>query len=252
MRQDFPTRKLWEWPWQWVHEYVPDQVHRVILPVGTMEAHGVIPLATDTLIPLALAESCAKELESVIAPPVYYGLTSSLRWYPGSMTMKESVFEAYLYSILEGLAHMGFYEILVFNGHGGQTAQIASCAKKLHHATRVRILVVQWWEIEMPDDVHPLPEPGGHGGRAETALIRAAFPELCYSSFNTSTLLAHRHRGFHVYPFPGPIMQLGEENFDIPSQETSQAFFEVIRKALIEKIKDIFSFWQQREQDADL
>ena len=45
--------------WQEYRDLVPKKIDTVILPVGTIEAHGVTNLATDVVIPLKIAEEIA-------------------------------------------------------------------------------------------------------------------------------------------------------------------------------------------------
>jgi len=45
--------------WEQFRERVPARTDLVIVPVGTVEAHGAIPLGTDTLIPEAMSDELA-------------------------------------------------------------------------------------------------------------------------------------------------------------------------------------------------
>ena len=91
-RDRLPTRRMEDLTWQRFGELVPRRIDRVLVPVGTMEAHGVLPLGTDTLIPARLAERLAPDLDALVAPAMPYGLTSSLLAYPGSMTLERRTF----------------------------------------------------------------------------------------------------------------------------------------------------------------
>ena len=77
------SRRLADLTHHTFHDLVPGKITRVLVPVGTMEAHGVLPLGTDTLIPDRLADRLAEPLDALIAPAMPYGITSSLLPYPG-------------------------------------------------------------------------------------------------------------------------------------------------------------------------
>ena len=69
----------------------------VILPIGTIEAHGPhLPLGTDVIIPSSIAEKLAEAIDGLIAPPIYYGITRSLLAYSGSLTVPQDVFKQYV------------------------------------------------------------------------------------------------------------------------------------------------------------
>ena len=73
--------------WEQFRDRVPSGCDLVMIPVGTIEAHGGIPLGTDTIVPQSLAASLAPRLGGLIAPPIAYGVTNSLLPYPGSTTV---------------------------------------------------------------------------------------------------------------------------------------------------------------------
>ena len=112
---------------------VPETYDTVLLPVGTMEAHGVIPIGTDILIPEAMAERIADEVDLLVAPTIPYGITHSLYDHPGGVTITDEVFEAYVYDVVESLANTGFEKVIVLNGHGGQINELQ---KTLYEANR--------------------------------------------------------------------------------------------------------------------
>jgi hypothetical protein len=90
--------------WEQFRDRVPSACDLVFVPVGTLEAHGAIPLGTDTIIPEALAADLAPKLNGLVAPPIAYGVTNSLLPYPGSTTVSSATFSAYLFEATAGLS----------------------------------------------------------------------------------------------------------------------------------------------------
>ena len=241
----FNTRKLDQWPWQWIRQFIPREIDKVLLPIGNMEAHGIIPLGTDTLIPVTIAETIADDVNALIAPPIPYGLTSSLRHYPGSMTMPARVFKAYVMHILQDLVRMGFREIYILNGHGGQSTELREVARKVHHQTGHRLAVIEWWELEVGDVPDLVEHPGGHGGTIETAMIQAAFPDAVHDEFLTPEEHAPVRRGVSAYPFPGSIMQINNERLTRLDSHTARHIFQQYCRVIRDLILQLSSQWRR-------
>ena len=60
----------------------------VIIPCGSIEEHGDhLPLCTDSLQAEFVALSVAQKTSCLVAPPLRYGLCSSTRNFPGTITI---------------------------------------------------------------------------------------------------------------------------------------------------------------------
>src|SRR5687768_17853894 len=75
--------------WMVFKEAVPSKVQTVLLPLGTLEPHGVTANGADILAPVAIANAIAPRVNALIAPVVPYGITGSLDAYPGAFTIPE-------------------------------------------------------------------------------------------------------------------------------------------------------------------
>src|SRR5690242_7814801 len=117
------TREMERITWLEFRQVVPREINTVLLPLGTMEAHGVTANGTDIIAPVAMAKEIAARVNAMIAPVIPYGFTGILDAYPGSFTIPEEVYRAYVRAVLVGLAKNRFKNIVMLNGHGGgQTA----------------------------------------------------------------------------------------------------------------------------------
>src|SRR6266496_1566730 len=90
--------------WIEFREWVPAKIQTVLLPLGTLEPHGVAPNGTDILAPVAMAREIAPRVNAMIAPVIPYGFTGILDAYPGSFTVPEEIFRSYVRAVLVGLA----------------------------------------------------------------------------------------------------------------------------------------------------
>ncbi|MEY2485277.1 MAG: creatinine amidohydrolase, partial [Verrucomicrobiota bacterium] len=61
------TREMERINWLEFAEWVPDRIDTVLLPLGTIEAHGCIPNGTDIIAPVAIAREIAGRVNAMIA-----------------------------------------------------------------------------------------------------------------------------------------------------------------------------------------
>lgn len=89
-----------------------------IIPVGSTEQHGShLPLGTDTMVAMMLAEDGAKEAGVVTAPPLWFGWSPHHMVLPGTITVRPEVLIEVLYDIIDSLHKHGFTKFVVINGH---------------------------------------------------------------------------------------------------------------------------------------
>src|SRR3954467_131172 len=97
------TREMERINWLEFAEWVPSRIQTVLLPLGTLEAHGAIANGTDIIAPIAIGRAIATRVNAMLAPVVAYGFTGVLDAYPGSFTVPEEVYRAYVRAVLLGL-----------------------------------------------------------------------------------------------------------------------------------------------------
>src|SRR5574340_418395 len=149
------SREMADLNWMEFRELVPAKVQTVLLPTGTLEAHGVENNGADILAPVAMAKEIAPRVNALVAPVVPYGVTGSLDAYAGGLTISEQAYRAYVGDVL--------------NGHGGpQTAILNELAEQTGRAHRVRTLVTNWWAYCSDVTLKIFGEDGGHAGWNET------------------------------------------------------------------------------------
>lgn len=179
---DLDTPFMQEYCWMRLATLVPEVTDRVILPIGTVESHGACAIGTDNIIPLNLAEMISPQVNALIAPPINHGFTgTSISQFPGSITVREEVFEEYVYDVLKDLVRTGFRNILVINGHGGNTEATKRAFARLHTETGARFMIASWWELawDLAEEVYgQKPIQSGHGDLEEAALVISLDPRL--------------------------------------------------------------------------
>ncbi len=168
--------------WMRLAEYVPEITDRVILPIGTVESHGPVAIGSDNIIPVHLADLIWEKCNAFIAPPVNYGFTGlSVSKFPGSITVREEIFEELMYDILNGLVQAGFRNILIIDGHGGNAKASRRAMTRVHLETEAHFLIAEWWEIgfDITNEVYGAKvQKPGHGDLEEAALNISYDPGL--------------------------------------------------------------------------
>lgn len=238
--------KLDELNWMEFKELVPKKFQTVIIPVGTIEAHGVTSLGTDVHISIKLSEIIADDLKAILAPPIYYGVTRTLYSYPGSLTVKSETFESYITELLESLVDKGFSRVVVINGHGGHLQELDNAGLKINRTRKAKIAIVHWWMLCEDIAKELYDQPGGHAGVDETAAILAIDKKLVKKGRYKKEMAYLYQKGLRVYPGPATIY-LAKEGEGYPDFDQKKAKLFLKRSA--EKIKnsllDIFKRWKK-------
>jgi creatinine amidohydrolase len=229
------TREMNDLNWMEFREIIPSKIETVLLPTGTLEAHGVANNGADNTAPLAIARQMADRVNAVVAPLVPYGITGNLDAYHGGLTISEGAYRAYMTDVMSGLARLGFKNIVVINGHGGgQTAVLNDIAEKVGREHRVRTLVTNWWAICSDVTLKTFGEDGGHAGWNENAFIQAIDPKLIHRERYTDAMATPRPGAgtWSAYPFPSSIIlyQAGQGYVKFDQAKAGQYFKAVVEK----------------------
>jgi creatinine amidohydrolase len=241
------TRELERINWLEFAEWVPAKIDTVLLPLGTLEPHGVAANGTDIIAPVAMAHAIADRVNAMIAPVIAYGFTGILDAYPGSFTIPEDVYRAYVRAVLAGLARNKFRNIVLLNGHGGgQTAILSVLAQEVGRETGARILAVNWWSY-CSDVTHEVfGEDGGHAGDNETAYVLAIDPALVQKGRykpNMATAMPAPNT-WSAYPFPSTIMLYKEgQGYPKFDPEKAKIYFTKVNDKIARLIEETIKKW---------
>lgn len=179
----------------------------VIMAAGSVEYHGPhLPVGTDFLIAKAVVSRVEKSLPEscIVAPPLEYSPT--MLWAgdvtEGDVDFSPDALYTYALEVFKQLAAMGFRRIYVVQHHQGPEGLPALTLRRAAAET-VWQLSRGWGHSWGRKDIEDLPNPEifnlitiahpesyvirefedepypyGHGGKGETQLIMAAYPQL--------------------------------------------------------------------------
>jgi creatinine amidohydrolase/Fe(II)-dependent formamide hydrolase-like protein len=154
---------LGELAWVDVKDFL--KVHDVVIvPVGSCEQHGPhLPIDTDAYDAFWLSMKAAEKAQcTLVAPPIYYGVSCHHMDFPGTITLNPYTLEQLAYEVVCSLTKHGFKKILFENGHGGNAPALEAAAQRIKTDTSAFVaidtvsLIPDFIEkyIETPYDAH--------------------------------------------------------------------------------------------------
>lgn len=164
-------------------EEAKERVKGVIIPLGSVEAHGPhLPLATDLYTIHEIAKRVASEIPIFIAPPIYYGLCRSTKDLPGTVSIKGETLKALLLDIMESFYRQGLRTFVLLSGHAGGThncyiLDAGETFLELHSDVRILVSDIVRLLKEISEKIEIDPKDS-HAGDWETSLLMFLRPEL--------------------------------------------------------------------------
>ena len=170
---------LYEMKWPEIKEHLATD-RRIIIPVGSTEQHGHwLPVGSDTLVAITLAEDAARQTGVLVAPPLWFGWSPHHMAMPGTITVRPEVLIEILYDEICSLAKHSFESFLVLNGHrlvNIPWMQIAAERAQRQLAARVVIFDPAYMSKEIVDELGC--GPAGHAEEIEGSHMMYRYPEL--------------------------------------------------------------------------
>jgi len=118
----------------------------VIVPVGTLHAHGPTPIGIDASSVGRLADLVGRKTGLLTLPLMPYGENDKMRAYPGSITISQQVMEAFYTDMCRSLHQNGIRKVIFLNGHGGNREPLTRAGRNVRELGML-IVVLEWWTI---------------------------------------------------------------------------------------------------------
>ncbi len=138
--------------WMQMEAYLKND-QRVMLVLGACEQHGYLSLLTDVRIPMTLAKAASHQSGVLIAPPLNFGCSPYFLDYPGTISLRLQTYLNVVEDILRSLYETGFRQILILNGHGGNTPVKTYLAELLNELSDLEIRWYAWWTTQTVADI---------------------------------------------------------------------------------------------------
>jgi creatinine amidohydrolase len=149
------------------------KIKRAIIPVGSLEQHGAhLPVSTDSLIAEYIARILGSKIGAFVLPVISYGV--SFEHKPMfNVSLHNSTLSSLLCDACVSLAENNIREIIILNGHHGNTGALQYIPQEVQSevpARHIKIHTINYWQMMTQDF--------DHAGEVETSLVLAIAPEL--------------------------------------------------------------------------
>ena len=133
----------------------------LVVPLGSCEQHGPhLPFDVDTTVAAAVAEAfVARRDDAVLAPALAYGASGEHEGFAGTLSLGTRALITLIVELGRSASRWAA-QLLLVNGHGGNTEAVAAATLHLRSEGRD----VAWWSCGSPDG-------DAHAGRTETSLM---------------------------------------------------------------------------------
>jgi creatinine amidohydrolase len=115
-----PKLKVWlqEMRWQEIQQFRDTGGSLAVIPVGSVEQHGFhLPLGTDSMVAIRLAEDAAQQTNAIVTSPLWFGWSPHHLALPGTISIRPQILIELLFDVLSSLAAHGFSRFVIVNGH---------------------------------------------------------------------------------------------------------------------------------------
>lgn len=136
--------RIAEMDWRMVEDWTCAD-DRCVLPVGSVEQHAGLSLATDAILAERVAVEAAEPTGVPVFPVQPFGVSPYFQAFPGSITLRVETFCALLRDVLDSLKRGGFRRIVVVNGHGGNAAGASLVREWMMDNPDCRVRWHDWW-----------------------------------------------------------------------------------------------------------
>lgn len=209
----------------------------VIVPFGACEAHGShLPLGTDAIQPLAMADIVADLVGGLVAPIVNYGQHSSTKKMPGTVGIRMETLKAVAKDIMGSLVANGVKKMVILTGHAGSihVSALKSACEEIVEENDVKVMFLSDYFLayELTKEICGS-EPDGHGGIIETSRILALAPELVKEPRGVGKAMEGR---FQIVAHPE---QFFPQQFVGDARKATQEIGEKVNTYVAEKLSDL-------------
>lgn len=153
--------------WMQVEALVKTE-QRAVLPIGSTEQHGLLSLCVDGILAERVAVEAAEALRVPVYPVINYGFTPSFVDYAGTVSLRLSTLCAMMVDVLDSMVRTGFRQIVVVNGHGGNSPAHSAIMEWLDRNRGVQVKWHNWWNApQTMAKVHAIDPVASHASWME-------------------------------------------------------------------------------------
>ena len=122
----------------------------IILPIGSCEQHSLhLPLGMDSYSAQTLSKDIALKLNgrAFVLPPIWYGASEHHMDFDGTITVRHETLIELVRDIAYSINKHGFKNLVIINGHGGNTSPLDVALRKIREEIGLKIVLINPWEL---------------------------------------------------------------------------------------------------------
>jgi len=155
---------------------------RCVWPIGSTEQHAQLSLCVDAILAEKVSVEAAKPLDIPVFPVMPFGLAPYFSAFPGTITLRVETLLAVARDVIASMYNMGFRQIIIINGHGGNAPVGALAHELMAQHDDLCIRFHSWWSAPATfEKVKAINPTGSHANWMEnfpwTRLAHAQAPE---------------------------------------------------------------------------
>jgi len=129
------SRLLGKLTWPEVEEYLREN-DVILFPTGSNEQHGPhLAEDNDAFVAFEIARLVAERTGVLVAPVMPYGNSIHHMPFPGTVTLNYRTLVNVYKEVIGSLHKHGFKKVVIFNGHGGNSAPINQALREIKEET---------------------------------------------------------------------------------------------------------------------
>lgn len=179
-------------PVKWEELTTPDFIKAVknsestcIIPIGVLEKHGPhLPIGTDVMSIREIAVRAAKKEYVLVFPGSYAGQINVAKPQPGTIAYSQELQLKMLQETCDELGRNGIKNIIIANGHGGNTSLMSYfCRRQLESRRDYAVIIFRAGTYPETDEkIRKLRKTtvGGHADEKETSTMLVSRPDLTH------------------------------------------------------------------------
>lgn len=149
----------------------------ILLPVGSVEQHGVLPLDTDTLIARAFCELVKSKIDATVAAPINKGFCPTTALLPDTVVVSFEDVLACVSGRIDDMIAQGYRYIIMVNIHGGNDPILTAVVQETYSQKGIPLLYFNPYRV-FARDLNPVCFADADNSLKECSLLLASLEIL--------------------------------------------------------------------------
>ena len=171
-------------------------VHAV-LPVGSFEQHGPhLPLVTDTVVAVAIAQELARAYSLFMLPPLTISCSHEHHAWPATVSISARTLAYTVDDVYDSLSRSGLASLTIVNGHGGNYILANLVQEGCAYGKNLALYPAKddWKDARRSAGLTSTDHEDMHAGELETSILLHISPELVRTGYQSADWVAGDRR----------------------------------------------------------